>query len=635
MPQPVYPASHKSPDDLSEILGQKALPAVTLWNRLEARPRAERFDRALKAEVRDPLWMLARQWQMGEFRGDDAGSPVFAKVHVAAEALSKYRAADGPVERFDDGTPLEARVERRPVPLRLAGHAASLDLRLLMGRQWLKMLAALGDFSGAFIQRYPIVRPDPAVPADAPVCAHPEAWSVFAAVAGRRMDGAKLHQYLASDPAHHAWDGIPGLDAHAAAVDALAARWMEWFRRLVHQPGSAQGDAWEADRLEYRFACSAPHAQGHGHGERVLVADEYFHGRLDWYNLDVDPGVPRLGNPVKPPPYAGETRTMLPKPLVFQGMPNTRWWAFEDRKTSFGDVKPDTTDLAKLLLVEFGLVYANDWFLVPWTVTPGSLVQVRGLAVTNVFGERFWIDPAGSGEADDWQRWAMFMPALRGDPHLPADRSLVLLPTVPKVQEGRPLDEVLLVRDEVSNLVWGVEKTVPLPTGAAKPGGEAAREMRGFQERDLARRLAAAPPAAPPPVPAAAAAARIRYDVMSAVPEHWIPFLPVHVPGDVREIQLQRGALPRVLDGDPAPAAKVRPRTALLREGLDREPAAAYYLHEEEVPRAGVRVTQSYQRTRWRDGRVWIWLGVRKQTGRGEGSSGLAFDRIVDVPGGA
>ena len=32
------------------------------------------------------------------------------------------------------------------------------------------------------------------------------------------------------------------------------------------------------------------------------------------------------------------------------------------------------------------------------------------------------------------------------------------------------------------------------------------------------------------------------------------------------------------------------------------------------------------------DRRAWVWLGVRKQTGRGEGSSGLAFDQIIDSP---
>ena len=55
----------------------------------------------------------------------------------------------------------------------------------------------------------------------------------------------------------------------------------------------------------------------------------------------------------------------MPAPIVFEGMPNTRWWAFEDRRTNFGDVRPDTTDLGKLLLMEFALVYANDWFVLP------------------------------------------------------------------------------------------------------------------------------------------------------------------------------------------------------------------------------------------------------------------------------
>lgn len=66
-----------------------------------------------------------------------------------------------------------------------------------------------------------------------------------------------------------------------------------------------------------------------------------------------------------------------------------------------------------------------------------------------------------------------------------------------------------------------------------------------------------------------------------------------------------------------------------MRHGLDEEVPAAYFIHEEEVPRAGIRVAQSYQRTRWNDGRVFTWLGVRKLTGRGEGASNLAFDQIL------
>ena len=264
---------------------------------------------------------------------------------------------------------------------------------------------------------------------------------------------------------------------------------------------------------------------------------------------------------------------------------------------------------------------------VPCTVPAGSVLQLRGLAVTNVFGERTWVEAAGRGTGDDWQRWGMFLLHRRGDAGLPADTSLVVVPAAQKVLESPPLEEVLLVRDEVANMVWAVEKTIWLPTGEPGQGAEAARDLRAFLERDVARRLGGAPP----PSLSAAENARIRYQVMNTVPEQWIPFVPVHVPGDIREIQLQRAALPRILSGDPQPP-KVQPRTALVREGLDRQPPAVYFLHEEEVPRAGVRVTQSFQRTRWRDGRAWVWLGARKQTGRGEAESGLAFDRLANVP---
>jgi hypothetical protein len=101
------------------------------------------------------------------------------------------------------------------------------------------------------------------------------------------------------------------------------------------------------------------------------------------------------------------------------------------------------------------------------------------------------------------------------------------------------------------------------------------------------------------------------------------------VPGNTREIQLQRAALPRVLDGG---LERVRPRTTLLREGLGAgEP---YFVHEEQVPRAGARLTLSYNRSRWHDGRVVVWLSAQRTTGRGEASSGFAFDRLVPTPQG-
>src|SRR5690606_16596929 len=134
---------------------------------------------------------------------------------------------------------------------------------------------------------------------------------------------------------------------------------------------------------------------------------------------------------------------------------------------------------------------------------------------------------------------------------------LLVLPTVPKIQESPATEEVLLVRDEVANMVWAIENTVPLPHGASKGGSESAYEMRQHIRRLRETSIT------DPPEPAAA----WRYRVMNTVPEHWIPFVPVHVSGSNREIQLQRGAMPR-FSAPGEPIEKVRPRTSLLRRGL-------------------------------------------------------------------
>jgi hypothetical protein len=563
--------------------------------------------------------MLTKQWQMGEFRGSDAGSPVFAKLDIATTRLTKYQPDGKTTTAFPTEVPIEAMVEQRPLPMTIGGRVAALDIRLATGRRWLAML---GSHRQAFIDAYPVLAPNPVGTADVDQCAHPEVWQSFAAAAGRAMDGFLLYSYLKADPAHHAYDGVAGVPAgEHVAIDKLALRFVDSVERIFMGP-TVDEDAWVPSQLEYQFAASAPvPAPG---TEKVYVADEYYQGRLDWYSVDEDrsgavlasvPGSDLTGLPADAP------RSMVPVPVSFAGMPNTRWWSFEDRKTNFGDIDASTTDLAKLLFLEFALVYSNDWFVIPYTLPAGSIATIRGAVVTNVFGERLWVEAAGAGADNAWQRWSMFNVNSRGgDPA--ADTSLVLMPSAPTILDGPPTEDVWLIRDEVANMVWGLEQAIPLATGESKPGLEAAHQTLAFFEADLASRLGH-----PPPPPTADGAGR--YRVMTTVPENWIPFLPVHVEGSNRDIQLQRAALPRVLESDPAPPVKVRPRTVLMRQGLDAVVAEPYFVHEEEVSRAGTRVMQSYQRTRWTDGRVYTWLRVRRQTGRGEGSSGLAFDQLT------
>ena len=579
--------------DLATVIAQRSIPGLTYWNRLEGRPRQDNLDRVLRAEVRDAMWMLARQWQVGELTGDDAASPVTAKVRVDTGPIVTYQAAGGDAVAVAGAEPLEARVEALPVPLIQDGLAIALDLRLMLGRYWLKLVTPLAAAARAqFIATYPVRRPDPAV--DALICADPAAWASYEAAAGRLMDGAAFYAHLKSGGA--VGDGIAALAGQDAAAATLGERFIAWYERLITQPVTA--GAWQPSRLDYAFAATAP--------DTAIVATGYNGDAIDWYAVDVDPTVTAPGG------ATGQTQSMIPTGVTYRGMPDPRWWAFEDGGTNFGMISPDATDLAKLLLIEFALVYSNDWFVVPVTVPTGTLADVRGVAVTDVFGDRTWVGPATSPS------WSMFTLATAGQDAVPGSHVLARFASATRTLDGPALDDVTLARDESANMVWAVETGVPSAADLPVAGALAGRRTREF----LASKLVAA---APMP-----AAAPIRYELMSSVPEQWIPFVPVHKPDDVRAVQLQRAAMPRVLDGDAQPPAPVRPRTWLMRTGLEQN--APYYVHEEEVPRAGTRVTRRFRRTRASDGRAWVWLGARTVTGRGETSSGLAFDLLVDVP---
>ena len=611
-------------EDIKPVLSGFLFPTVMMWNRVEGRPRAvKNFDRAIKAEVRDPLWMLTKQWQMGEFEGDDAGSPVLAKVCVDTTQLTKYQAASNAAQPFPTDIPLEAIVEQKMFPTDVFQQEISLDLRLLTGRRWKRMLKDAGLFNQFWsftLDHFPIEQPDPSKPEDAAICAHAETWQQFAAVAGRMLDGIGLLTYLGKGSK---LIDLPDGGLLPEEPEVITKSFLAWYEQLFLQPLHPENNAWIPPRMEYQFQCSAPKADG----EKVYTADEYYHGHLDWYNFNIDPSSEPLEveNSLAPQDVMDKKAlTMLPTPVMFDGMPNTRWWAFENSKVNYSFIKPGTQELSKLMFMEFGLVYANDWYLIPFDLPVGTIAQVKGMSVSNVFGESFWIEASGRGSDEDWNRWNMFSVSIEGHDDVPSDTSLLLLPSVPKIQQSDPVEQLTLIRDEMANMVWGIETKIFLPHGEAVTGSGAAAQYQSYLQRLVNDAIATTPGSVGPTTDSEA---KIRYEIMNQIPEHWIPFIPVHLNDEVREVQLQRAAMPRFLKGDTEKPGKVRPRTVLLKEGLDQK--KPYYIFEEEVPRNGVVVHQAYQRTRWKNGKVFVWFGTQKTTGRGEGSSGLAFDRIL------
>jgi hypothetical protein len=289
-------------------------------------------------------------------------------------------------------------------------------------------------------------------------------------------------------------------------------------------------------------------------------------------------------------------------------MPTDRYWEFEDAKVNFGGMEAGPTDLARLLLAEYALVYGNDWFVIPVELPVGSLFRIRDFTVRDTFGMSAPVRPARNL---DGTRWTMF--TLSNQPGGLADL-FFLPPTLPSRLEGDPLEHVALFRDEMANMAWGVERFVQGASG---------------EPRD--RRIEPPAPAVHQRVAGEQISAALIYRLATPVPEQWLPFVPVpDQPASTAPaafgMHLERRAMLRTLtDGT---QIEVHPRGILLRSDLARpvEDEPALQLREEEVPRAGAVISRSFQYARWLNGQRFLWAGRRKGVGRGEGASGLRYD---------
>ena len=556
--------------DALRLEPRKALPLLRGWNRLEGRPRLTDFERSLRAEVRDPLWFLTRQWQFGEFQGEDAASPIDVALGVRSAPVASLRiGTDDAV--YDPAVPIETRVEREPPTFDLAlhMHASRVLSRLLA-------LHLVPTFMTAFVVQFPItagsVSGEPS--ADAERLQAVGATSLF--------DAAALLASIRGGTFAATVDAMTGNPDDRRRLMSSGTDRRDWFDRTYGQPRT-EPSAWQADRLSYQFACQT--AAG---PERVaLAADGYHGGTLDWYAFDAVSTTPTAG-----PAATSATLSFLPAGIEFAGMPSARFWEMESGRTEFGHIDANTNDLAKLLLAEFVLLFSNDWCVIPLELKTGTFARADGLLVSDVFGEQTWVRAANRGAGATWHHWSMYQ--LSGDDD--DSPGLFLAPALTTTVESPAIEQVQFIRDEMANMVWAIEQRVASRLG----------------EGIVVASRSATTTATTTPAP------MTRYILGTSVPEHWRPFVPVHVPGSIRSIRLQRARLP-------GPVRE--PKAEILRV---QDADGHYFIEEEEVPRAGRIVRRSYQRARWHDGKTFLWVGRDSRTGRGEGSSGLVFDHIVE-----
>jgi hypothetical protein len=553
---------------------------------------------SLQARIYDPLWLLARQWQFGEFQGEDNGSPVMARWRGESAPVNHYYPgaikANKNASRYDAGlTPLETVVERERVLSNQIGKAERLRLAAETGQQFLRMLdrmldqkAISLDYREAFIRQYPF----PELTADE---VEPGSLGFFNLMAGRVPDGRRLYtEFRSGGPSEIVIPpALKIAPADLAEVREAARLWIQWIESFFSEP-DANNPAWDPERMEYVFSVGTRFRDG----ECVLTAPEYYEGQLDWYAFDFNPASIGVADVVS----VETTGTAIPSPVSFGGMASMRFWEFEDAQVDFGSVDAGPTDLLRMLLVEFALAYGNDWFVIPVQLEVGSLYQTRSLVISDTFGVRTLIK-SSSELGEPHASWRMFQQsALTETSAAPKPNLFFLSPSVLKSLESRPIEEVLFLRDEMANMAWGVERIIE--SASEQP-------LNRFEQQRASSTLATKQ----------AGDDTLVYRLETEVPDNWVPLLPVKNPQGMR---LVRGKVPRR-------NGKTEFVTAQGRILNPEAPAPkSLRIFEEEIPREGVRVTRHYQFARWHDGSTHLWLGRRKIVGSGEGSSGLRFDSL-------
>lgn len=569
-------------------------PSITTWNRLEPRPRSDSIARSLAAQVRDPLWILTRQWQFGEFQGEDAASPAWVQFNAAFSAVDAWMAPGSDPAAYDRSTqPLERVALREPFA---PDDATAVEL----GQRFETLLASsvnrapapfpmtLAEIVERFRTAFPFGRrPIPAADADA---------QRFRGVClGRALDGCALYEACRNI------DLPPGLNvASAAVVDLIAAtvrRWREWVRRAFGDIARTDPSTWNPRRLEYGVQVVANTPTG---GRVTMDAHPDRNGAFDWYAFDERQSLEGDHHPTEQ-----LTRNLLPIGVQFRGMPHARWWQFQDRLAEIGEIQPEVRELAKIVLMDFMFVHGNDWFVVPFTQPLGTLCRIERLLVHDVFGGSTLIDRADRQDPDAdpaSPRWSMFAISAPGRQGGLADYFILPPSAGSATLVGPTLESVHFVRDEMANIAWAIEDTTESAIGTPWRASERTRPEQ------LAAPVTQSSPAA------------LHYHIESTVPAHWIPFVPVRVSA-AGQVELERAAFlgPPNAEGD---------RPPILPVGRLLDHADPYRVREEEISRAGVIVFRQVQRTRWVDGSTHLWISRHREVGRGEGSGGLLFDYL-------
>jgi hypothetical protein len=501
----------------------------SLKTRLEPVNKVHSIKEGIQAKVKDPLWLLGKQWQMGEFDAQNCGRPIRTEVSFTQKPFDKVcrdkQNAENEEAIVDLREPLEKIVEEEPVQ-------------------------------------------------------------------GEKSDYK-----------------VP---------------------------------SWDPQRLEYWFKIKDE--------TTVLEAKDYDGNNLDWYSFNmVDKGS-----------FTEDQIDLIvpPKRLTYFGMPNSRWWAFEDKTIDVGEISRTQLNYLTMLLIEFSLLYSNDWFIIPIDYDVGNIRKITNFAVIDSFGVVTNPSPVTDISAEK-KGWEVFTCTPENEAEK-ADGRIFYSPNnlFSGGLESEPLEEVSFMRDELANLVWGIEHKYQEWVNEIEEGKKIGGVINRHDEVDKDEYLFEKTPVLywdkTKVLPDEMLIRRDeisaededqigerfigpldKYEMMSYVPQYWIPYVTRKITSlndqidqiaQIGQIVLRRARTRNLeeIEQDNGDLVKIEQYKGII---LDE----SKYIFEEEIPKTGISVKRLWQLARDNLGTRYLWRNRKKQVDFRRKSSSLMFDFLENI----
>jgi len=617
---PVEPDPKELEKNISKYMDMVGTAEVSpgAFERIEPRTRKADFARALSFEVYDPLWMLTRQWQYGRFKGNDCGSPITTKIAVEKKWLNTLYLGEKNYtgKPFATDTPLEYEVEKQNKTITpYIRIESALHFKKMVENACTKEVdkETLKDFITDLLSIYPL---DPFIPTvddkkkeveDLKLEQNTNRAQLYALYGKKMFDGYKL--FCNSGKLNQINDNII---KNIIEEKELIQNYKTWFIRKYHPVTNEQENCWSGEKLGYEVAM--------GELENMYEAEDYHTGKLSWYSFDAATANMKVDEKSEK-----KFLSYIPTPADFPGAPKKRLWEFEDVRVQLGQLEnSDISLLANAIVMQYTTMYGNDWMVTPLETETGTILNVKGILVTDTFGESIFIDTQAGDEQTTGSftdRWSMFGTSnakAYKESDFSTKKGLLFPPSLPRCEESKPMEEVQFLRDEMANMLWGVETVISDGCDGTITGknlSDAVLTIVDIQKGE----------------PFVNENENYDYSflVQNRVPLNWIPIIPQKIKGEQRDIRFRRAQMPIFFNEK---YNSVRPSTQLLGIKKDEKGKKVLpcFINEEEITGYGIKLILTAQRTRWFNGESFNWVGYKKVISMYQANSGLMFDELIE-----